>query len=331
VSVVLQLFELLGWGSKSQGIPAGQQPQTFQNLCKILFNYYSKIDFDDALQETINSFYKLYFLFFGIITRVCQTVKYGSMELSSLLEQSASRFEDVLSKFTDRCNLDRYLVENFDIDIELLSVDKSFQIWLPDNVCESTVLTSERLLSIILRKLSMVRKFSLSDYKPYYTNGKLITNVNITVNEFGKKAIYLLPFPPQPSIAGQAVNLKVDETKKPKKSRSNSTKTMKPIIMNFTKRPSKPSMTTTKQPLKLVNTVSPPSGILNLVKQELEMASSETEYDEFFIPYGLHHEERSIFQSEKTDPNSFKEELASFREPDPTPSETSEYLPKQNE
>jgi len=288
-NVVMLIFELLGWGSNSPGIPCGQLPITFQSLCKILFMYSSKIDIDEGFQDSLVWFYKLYLLFMGLMAGVLQEMKTGYVEFPIVVEKTTERAEQLLLLIKDRCNLDRYLVECFGLEIDALSSDKIFQIWLRDFVCESIVYTGDSKLNVILKKLAIVKKLTVQEHKAYYTTGKPVPDINITLQDFGKKVVYYLPYPPQaammipsrqpiarnPEIKKSSLkNIKVAPSSTGSKTKSNKSVPKPPS--KKTDKKTLPTLSKTKSTGKQRASYVSPKIIQNIIQQEIDMASSET-------------------------------------------------------
>jgi len=230
----------------------------------------------------------------GTLAGVWQDMKAGYVDFPSVIEKTLTLTENLLLQMNDRCNLDRHLVECFGLDIDEISSDKIFQIWLPNAVCESIVYTGDSKLNVVLKKLAIIKKLSILENKAYYTSGKPIHNINITLEDLGKKVIYYLPSPPQtianPTIPVYPLKRKFDPPEKYQVSRNRSQPTMIPKTTPKSKskkeKKSYHLLIKTKISPKQLTALSAKS-LKSMIQQEFERASSEVEQSFTFSPSPL--------------------------------------------
>jgi len=175
-----------------------------------------------------------------------------------------------------RYNLDRNIVEWFGIDIDELSSNKIFQIWLPDGICKTMTYIGDNQLGAILKKLASVRELDDKEYKPYYTSGRLVSDTQITLQEFEKKVVYFLPNPPVIQSFPLAKKSRPKKSPKSKTVQSTPVKAHKQLSMN-------PFKTPPKKPLQRSPTTPTEKVILDVVQQEFDLASSESDHESSFI------------------------------------------------
>jgi len=131
----------------------------------------------------------------------------------------------------------------------------------------------------------------MQENKAYYISGKPILNIQITLQELGKKVVYFLPIPPQTTTylypKKQAEITPIED--KAKVLRNKSQPTLIPKTTKATKTKSKKDkksyhlLIKTKISPKQRNSISSKT-LKNLIQQEFERASSETESLFHFSP-----------------------------------------------
>jgi len=109
---VFLILEFLGWGTKSPDIPIGIRPQSYRGLCGILFNFEEGPKEDDIAVARV-TFYKLYFLAFGIFASIWEAMKASFPDFEQVIERAFMAFEEMLKEFPSRAALDRYLIANW--------------------------------------------------------------------------------------------------------------------------------------------------------------------------------------------------------------------------
>eukprot|EP01125_Pyxidicula_operculata_P019516 TRINITY_DN7093_c0_g1_i2.p1 TRINITY_DN7093_c0_g1~~TRINITY_DN7093_c0_g1_i2.p1 ORF type:complete len:565 (-),score=192.94 TRINITY_DN7093_c0_g1_i2:291-1985(-) len=130
------LFDFLGWGFKSPGVPCGTSPHTYRILCRLLFDEEIEVGSEAAHKLAKNVFERLFLLTFGIMEQVWTSMKASYMDFPQVLINTADAVEQTIlsQKIDNRYILDSYLEQHFKLDVPFVAIGDNFKIIvLPDN------------------------------------------------------------------------------------------------------------------------------------------------------------------------------------------------------
>lgn len=117
INIVSMIFELMGWGFKSPGIPTGNSPTTYRTLCKLLFEKDDDTPVDKQVPVAKSVFYKIYFLIFALMEKTWTFMKASYMDFPTVKDNTMEKIEEVLKKIENRFVLDSYLREELHLSM----------------------------------------------------------------------------------------------------------------------------------------------------------------------------------------------------------------------